>query len=331
MSVSTATFNQPFQPPMVWQRLVNTNRFLAFNLVIYIALLIVTIVASFVDPRFVTGAPVWIKPAKFAISSFLYLGTLLWMLSFIKGKRRLVNTIAIASGFSFLVEIAGIVIQAYRGVPSHFNNTTPFDSMIFGLMGFFVLVIWVMNLAAAVLLFRERLGDATLAWSLRLGLVITLIGGATGALMTSGPTPTQLAALEAGEPVTMIGAHSVGVEDGGAGLPFVGWSTEGGDLRIGHFVGLHGLQVIPLLGLFIRRRWGARLTVKRQTALVWIGGAGYLGLTLLLTWQALRGQPLIAPDGLTVAVALALFVAVGSGFWYLLNTLGRDLPEGSVA
>ena len=48
----------------------------------------------------------------------------------------------------------------------------------------------------------------------------------------------------------------MGVEDGGEGLPFVGWSTEGGDLRIGHFVGLHALQVIPLLGVFCSAQMG---------------------------------------------------------------------------
>lgn len=311
MSATTIFFKSTVQLPPIWQRLVNTNRFLALNILFYLGLFALTAGASFVDTRLVTGAPVWFKPMKFAISTFLYLGTLLWMLSFVRGKRWLVNAVAVASGVAFLVEIAGIVLQAYRGVPSHFNVATAFDSAIFSLMGVFVIVIWAMNFVTAVLLLFENVSDRVLAWSLRLGLIITLIGGATGALMVNGPTPLQQAALEAGEPLTYVGGHSVGVRDGGPGLPFTGWSTEGGDLRIGHFVGLHGLQAIPLWGLFIRRRWGNQLSLNRQTALVWIGSAGYLGLTLLLTWQALRGQPLLAPDLLTLLVGAALVTVVG--------------------
>ncbi|MEM7130017.1 MAG: hypothetical protein AAF702_27050 [Chloroflexota bacterium] len=331
MSTSTYTFSQstlqPFPTAAIWQRLVNTNRFLALNLFVYIGLLLFTIGATFVDARLVTGAPVWIKPMKFAISSILYAGTLLWMLSFVKSKPRLVHLIAILTAMAFLVELSGISLQAFRGVRSHFNVTTAFDATIFSLMGTFVLVIWVMNLLAAILLMMEPLKDRAFAWSLRLALIITVIGGGLGALMTSGPTPSQLEALQAGAPLTYVGAHSVGVEDGGAGLPFTNWSTEGGDLRIGHFVGLHGLQVIPLLGIFIRRRWGKRLSMTRQTALIWIGSAGYLGLTLLLTWQALRGQPLIAPDMLTLAALVWLVGTVASGFWLVQR---KSLSEAAL-
>jgi hypothetical protein len=112
------------------------------------------------------------------------------------------------------------------------------------------------------------------------------------------PTPDQMAALQAGGAPVEIGAHSVGVLDGGAGLPIVGWSTSGGDLRVPHFVGLHGLQVLPLLGLLVAQLSGS-LTLRRRTALIWIGGLSYFGVVALLTWQALRGQALLAPDAAT--------------------------------
>ena len=83
-------------------------------------------------------------------------------------------------------------------------------------------------------------------WALRLGLIIAMVGMGEGFLMTN-PTAQQLAGWQAGEAVTIAGAHSVGVPDGGPGLPVVNWSTTGGDLRIGHFVGMHALQVLPFL------------------------------------------------------------------------------------
>jgi hypothetical protein len=86
---------------------------------------------------------------------------------------------------------------------------------------------------------------------------------------------------------------------------------EGGDIRPAHFVGLHALQIIPLLGIFVNCRYGKRLSDGRRTALVAIGGLGYLGFVLLLLWQALRAQPLIAPDGLTL-MGLAGLIAVVS-------------------
>lgn len=85
-----------------------------------------------------------------------------------------------------------------------------------------------------------------------------------------------------------------------------------------HFFGLHGMQLLPLAGWALGRpALRRRLSTPRRFVLIWTAGLGYLGLIAILTWQALRGQPVIAPDGQTwlalaglVVVVLAVVVAV---------------------
>ena len=86
-------------------------------------------------------------------------------------------------------------------------------------------------------------------------------------------------------------AHSVGGEDGGPGLPFVNWSTEFGDLRIAHFLGLHALQLIPLFAYALKIR--TNLAPKTRTYLTVLFAIGYAALFSLLYSQAMRGEPLI--------------------------------------
>jgi hypothetical protein len=138
----------------------------------------------------------------------------------------------------------------------------------------------------------ERGTDPVLATAVRLGLAVTLLGLLEGFAMIA------------------VGGHSVGVADGGPGLPLLGWSTTGGDLRIAHFVGMHALQGLPLLaaGLAAVRGPGdtTRVSLLRITAAAWAG------TVVLLTWQALRAQPLLAPDTATLAALGALVVVLGA-------------------
>jgi hypothetical protein len=36
--------------------------------------------------------------------------------------------------------------------------------------------------------------------------------------------------------------------------PFVNWSKQHGDLRVAHFLGMHSLQVLPLMDRYISKR-----------------------------------------------------------------------------
>ena len=113
------------------------------------------------------------------------------------------------------------------------------------------------------------------------------------------PTDAQLDQIVATRQATIIGAHTVGAPDGGPGLPGTGWSVEHGDLRVPHFIGLHALQVLPVIALLL---WRRRIEDRRRARLVVVAGGSYAALFLILIWQALRGQALVSPDALTVSV-----------------------------
>ncbi|MFJ5553394.1 hypothetical protein [Streptomyces sp. NPDC093225] len=267
-------------------------------------LALVCAVGLVVDDRVLVGSPIWHKPLKFALSFALYCLSLSWMYSLLARGRRVgwwAGTVVIAAS---AVEMAVIVGQVVRGRRSHFNNETPFDSTLYQVMGNTVVVLWLATLLLAVLLFRQPLADRATAWAIRLGSVIALVGLSLGFLMTV-PTPEQAASDDPG----IIGAHAVGVPDGGPQLPVTGWAATGGDLRIAHFTGMHALQLLPLLALALAAgagRFPRLADATTRVRLVVVCAAGYAGLLGLTTWQALRGQALTHPDALTLAAAGAL-------------------------
>ncbi len=275
-------------PPGVVRRAWESNRPLTFVGLLMFGTLAIALVGLVVDPRVITGASAWLKPAKFAISISIYCFTLLWLLGFVRGRPRIVRLISWATAIGLGVEMLLIAGAALFGTTSHFNVGTLLNGAVWGVMAFSIVLTWATNLLAIVLLMFQRLPDPAFAWALRLGLVVSFVGMAVAFLMTT-PTPEQLAGAKAGEGMPVVGAHSVGAEDGGPGLPVVGWSTEVGDLRVPHFFGLHALQVLPLVGWLVSVFGPGWLGPGHRVKLVWTAGLSYLGLVLLLTWQALRG------------------------------------------
>jgi hypothetical protein len=272
---------------------VRWNRPLLWLTAAAAVLAVISLTGIFVDDRILTGVPIWLKPFKFAVSFVFYAWTLAWMLAVLPRRSRPAEWSGTVILGVAIVELAIIVTQVIRGTTSHFNVSSPLNETLWNIMGPSIMVLFIAQVVIAVAVLRQRIPDRPAAFAIRLGLGISLLGMMIAFLMTAQVTDTGL-----------IGAHAVGVPDGGPSMPVTGWSTTGGDLRISHFVGLHALQAIPLLA-FGLGRW-TRLAEKARARLVLIGGSAYAVLVLLLTWQALRAQPLLQPDGLTLAAFAAL-------------------------
>jgi hypothetical protein len=265
---------------------------------VMIAALAAAIVGLAVDPRTITGAPAWLKPAKFAASITIYTFTLAWIFSLIPEWSRTRRIVGWTTAVIMVLEIGIISLQAFRGTTSHFNVATLFDGALFTIMGAAIVVQTLSTFAVAAALWRHEFSDRALGWALRLGMTITIVGALTGGLMT-GPTRAQLDAARAGERMTVAGAHTVGAPDGGPGLPGTGWSTEHGDLRVPHFLGLHALQMLPIVALLLPRR---RVNDPVRVRLTITAAASYAAMFGILLWQALRGQSVLAPDALTLTL-----------------------------
>jgi hypothetical protein len=267
--------------------------------------LVLCLLGLVVDRGVITGAPAWLKPAKFAFSVMIAA----WSFAFCIGSTRIwrlfTRALDVVLTVGFVLEIALIDMQAARGTTSHFNLSTRFDAIVFGVMGVSIACIWLAMLALTMVLFRQRFASSAWGWSLRLGMVMALIGTGAGALMTV-PNSRQLADAHATGRMPIAGGHTVGDADGGPGLPVTGWSADHGDLRVAHFVGMHGLQVLPLLAWWIGRRRPAPKE-RTQRNLVFAMAASYLALFGLILWQAFRGQSIVQPDSVSLE-SLAVWV-----------------------
>lgn len=279
-----------------------------------ITLSVLALAGLALDPREITGAPAWLKPLKFALSTAIYALSFSWLLDQMTAAPAVKRWLAGITTAVFGVELSLIFLQAARGAASHFNLDGPFNTHVYDVMGAAIVVLWLVQLCTAALLLRQRFEDPALGWALRAGMILTALGAAVGVLMVL-PTAGQLASYRNGV-MLLRGAHTIGAPDGGPGLPFTNWSALHGDLRVAHFFGLHALQLLPLTALLLRRLPG--LSLQRQARLVQVAAGSALGLFAILLWQALRGQPLVQPDAWTLSAACA---------WACCTAIAASVPR----
>ena len=258
------------------------------------------------DARELGGVSVWEKPLKFFISSAIFSFTFSWLSSFIIKGSRWVKVAGLVIAISLAVELVLIAAMAALGTTSHFNVSTPTAIVIWSLMATFISIVLFATLFLSITILLQKQQEFNLKLTLTLGSLNTAVGMGLAYLMT-WPTATQLANYQG-----IAGAHAVGVEDGGPGLPFLGWSTVAGDLRVGHFFGLHSIQVAAILLAL-----SLLLPIAFRIPLIVVGNITWLGFVGIVTWQSLRAEPFSSPSELTiisfvalVALASVLFVAL---------------------
>jgi hypothetical protein len=237
----------------------------------------------------------WRKPVTFGLSFGITAVTLAWIAGLLRYRRYLAAA-AMAVSIGSLLEVALVTMQKWRGVPSHFNDASPFDAAVFALMGLTVAVIAAGILVITIAAIRPFDAGPAMVVAVRVGLVVLIAAQALGgAIIANGisidrpPTETDLAIF------------------GAAGI-----------MKLPHAVTMHAVQVLPVLALLLA---ATSLSARRQRNLMWLASAGYLGLavaTALQTYQGRAPFDLAPVTGgillLSVALGVALFGLLAGSF-----------------
>ncbi len=277
------------------------------SLVILIAFsllcLVVSVLGLSIDHRTINGELSWAKPCKFSLSLAVYGATLIGFSRYLTRHKLFFQLTCRASLAGTVVELSAIIMQVVRGTSSHFNSATGFDHCVFAVITLAIMPVAFSVLALFIMLWREENLPEVLGLSLKWGVFLTLIGLIPGVLMLL-PEGIRDALFS----YRHFDGHAVGSTIAGRGLPLIGWSAVAGDLRVAHFMGIHGLQVLPFVGLALDRLC-FKLSTARQRQLLWNVGLTYLSFIFLLTWQALHSESVIAPSTGTVAVGFSMFAS----------------------
>ncbi|MBY0372706.1 MAG: hypothetical protein K2Q23_01850 [Bryobacteraceae bacterium] len=254
-----------------WRELSRAFPWLAASTIYTALLLLPSLGLLLLDTRLVVGANPWLKPVKFELSIVLFNLTIGWMLLRLALPPLSARTISGIVALAMFVEISAIVIQAARGVPSHYNVSSKLNAAIFIAMA----VAIVLNTLAiawlgALCFWPQPQMAPAVVWGIRLGLTLFLLSSLEGFQIVGNK------------------GHTVGARDGGPGLPLLRWSTTAGDLRVAHFIGIHGIQILPILGYL-----ASRADRQAGTGFVAAAFAVLIGLFCWTLRQAWAGRPLI--------------------------------------
>lgn len=222
------------------------------------------------------GPVSWRKPFTFGVSFGLSVLTLAWVTELVRlrGRTWLVGAFTAAS----VVEVALITLQAWRGVPSHFNLETNVDSLIARVLagggGVLIVVVIVMTVRAFR---RDPEVSPAMLLAVRAGFVTLLAAMAFGGVM--------------------IARGLISVFSGDQRLAY----TLAGSLKPAHAVLMHGILLLPALAWLV-----ARTHPDQQLQLVRLACGLYAAIAAVVSGLALADITVVSPSTASVLAAGAI-------------------------
>jgi hypothetical protein len=259
-------------------------------------------VAFLLGGRAWDGPTSWRKPMLFSFSFAAVSASVAWVMTFLPKRAKLGWTLTLVFAGASVGETALIAMQAWRATASHFNDRTPFDAAVFAAMGFLIVGVAAVIVVLAIWSFASLRAPTSLAWAIRLGLILVIAGQAIGGIILGEGLRQQEA-----------GPVSSPVQFG-----------ETGVMNVPHALAIHALQVLPVLGwLLLFSRWDER----RRTALVLCAAAGYATIIAASVALAASGRSPLDVAGGTGPMMVAGVLLVAAA--YLVGIAGLTKTRSS--
>lgn len=216
----------------------------------------------------------WRKPIVFGEAFGVTCFSLAWVMTFLAKRRVLGWVLAVVFGLASIGEVALITMQQWRGVPSHFNTSTPFDAAVFNGMGSLVILVELVIIVMTVWTLLSLDAPNSLKWTIRIGMLLLVVAQVFGQLIINN------------------GSNTFG---------------EAGAMKIPHALSLHALQVLPVMA------WLLLFTNSSSSRRAWVatlGIVGYVGIVVVSAFQTFSGLAafdLSIGSGLLLSLSLLVF------------------------
>lgn len=183
---------------------------------------------SLFDDTQVLGKNAWLNPIKYYFSIGIFIMSMAWYLYFLNN---VIQRNILIWGFllTTFIQTSIVLLQSIRGVSSFYNLNTPFDKMVFGIQTISQIIFILLMVVTTYSFYFQKKNSKSqhFTWGIRMGMVIFLIGLLIGIYMIKVNVNNE----------SILGINILYKKHGNLKIPF--------------FLGIHGLQIIPLLSYYI--------------------------------------------------------------------------------